>query len=141
MSIARDTELALLVDRLMRRIQFGLQKRAPDFNRKAIGPGGGIVLMTLKETGQISLNELTKRVARDKSQMTRTIRSLEDKGLVVKEPFAEDARVSLISLTPEGETVVAELMSAVVAVLNEILNPISAAEKGTLQALLQRAVA
>lgn len=135
-----DPELALLVDRLMRRIHFGLQERAPDFDRKAVGPGGGIVLMTLAEMGCTGLNELTKRVARDKSQMTRTIRSLENKGLVKRETSKDDARVNLVSLTSEGEAVVGELMHTVSEVVDEVMEPITASEKRTLKTLLSRVV-
>ncbi|WP_136442196.1 MarR family winged helix-turn-helix transcriptional regulator [Pacificoceanicola onchidii] len=135
-----DINLALLIDRLMRSIQFGLQARAPDFDREAVGPGGGIVLMTLADTGQISLHDLTKRVARDKSQMTRMIRSLETKGLVTREPSAEDGRVSLVALTPKGEQIVGELMQTVAEVINDILEPISETERATLRDLLARVV-
>lgn len=137
----QDTELALLVDRFMRQIHFGLQQRAADFDRKAVGPGGGVVLMTLAEMGRTGLNDLTKRVARDKSQMTRTIFSLEKKGLVQRQPSPDDGRVTLVSLTPEGEKVVKELMAAVADVVGTILAPISEHEKETLKALLARTLA
>ncbi len=135
-----DTELALLIDRFMRSIHFGLQERAPEFDRKAVGPGGGVVLMTLADAGRISLNELTKRVARDKSQMTRVIRSLEAKGLVRREAAPDDARVSIVSLTPEGIEIVGELMQTVAQVIDEILEPISQSERQTLKDLLSRIV-
>lgn len=134
----QETDLALLVDRFMRNIHFGLQNRASDFDKKAVGPGGGIVLMTLSDTGPISLNELTRRVARDKSQMTRTIRSLETKGLVGRETSPDDARVSVVSLTDDGQAVVTDLMQAVSEVINDILEPISNDEKRTLKTLLAR---
>lgn len=133
-----DPELALLIDRLMRRIHFGLQERASEFDRKAVGPGGGIVLMTLAEMGPTGLNELTKRVARDKSQMTRTISSLEKKDLVLRELSPNDGRVSIVSLTPEGEKVVQELMAAVAGVIDDILEPVSKEETETLKKLLMR---
>ena len=136
----QDTALALLVDRFMRHIHFGLQSRAPSFDRKAVGPGGGIVLMTLADTGRISLNELTRRVARDKSQMTRTIRALETKGLVLREPSAEDGRVTMVSLTPEGSQVVGELMQAVSQVIGDVLDPLTPDEITTLKGLLARAL-
>lgn len=133
-------DLALVIDRLMRKIHSGLQERAPGFDREAVGPGGGIVLMTLADAGRISLNELTKRVARDKSQMTRMIRSLENKGLVRREVSADDGRVSLISLTPKGSEIVGELMQTVAEVIGEILEPISESERKTLQSLLTKVV-
>ncbi|MEM9734922.1 MAG: MarR family transcriptional regulator [Pseudomonadota bacterium] len=135
-----DTDLALLIDRFMRCIHFGLQERAPGFDRKAFGPSGGMVILTLADTGRISLNELTRRVARDKSQMTRMIGSLETKGLIRREASSDDGRVSLVLLTPEGETVANELMQIVAEVIGNILEPISQSEKQTLKELLSRVV-
>lgn len=136
----QDTDLALLIDRFMRRIHFGLQAKAHEFDRSKVGPGGGIVLLTLAEMGRPELHALTHRVARDKSQMTRTIRSLETKGLVVRETSDRDARVSLVSLTSAGEQVVRDLQDAVAETIGSILEPISKSEEQTLKALLQRAL-
>ena len=138
MSQIEDTELALLVDGLMRRIHFGLQTRAPGFDRRAVGPMGGVVLLTLSDMGRTGLAELTRRVARDKSQMTRAVRSLETKELVKREASPEDGRVTDVYLTEDGEQVVRELIAAVTEVVSETLEPISAAEKQTLKSLLQR---
>lgn len=137
----QNIELALLVDRFMRKIHFGLQSKAHDFDRERVGPGGGIVLLTLADMGCPGLNELTRRVARDKSQMTRTIRSLETKGLVARRASPDDARVSLVHLTREGEAVVDELRQAVAETIGEILAPISRQEEKVLQDLLERALA
>lgn len=136
----QNTDLALLVDRFMRKIHSGLQERAPGFDKEAVGPGGGIVLMTLADSGRVSLNELTKRVARDKSQMTRMVRSLEAKGLVKREVAPDDGRVSLIFLTPKGSEIVGKLMQTVAEVIDEILEPISQSERKTLQSLLAQVV-
>lgn len=133
-----DTDLALLVDRFMRSIQFGLQKTAAEFDTARVGPGGGIILMTLADTGEVPLSALTTLVARDKSQMTRAIRNLEGKGLVARTPSPEDGRVSLVRLTLKGEGVVAELREGVAKVIDGLLDPISAAERATLKALLAR---
>lgn len=135
-----DAELALLIDRFMRAIHFGLQQRAPQFDREAVGPGGGIVLMTLAEAGRISMNELTTRVARDKSQMTRLIRSLENKGLVARDPCPEDGRVSLVSLTEKGSEIVEELMNTVAEVIGGILEPITTEERQRLKELITKCV-
>lgn len=136
----QDTDLALLIDRFMRRIHFGLQAKAQDFDTEKVGPGGGIVLLTLAEMGCPGVHELTRRVARDKSQMTRTIRSLERKGLVGRRPSATDARVTLVYLTEDGEKVVRALQEAVADTIADILAPVSEAEERTLRALLERAL-
>lgn len=133
-------DLALLLDRFMRSIHFGLQKRAPAFDRENVGPGGGIILMTLADAGQISLNDLTRRVARDKSQMTRMIRSLESKGLVERKASAQDGRVSFVDLTSKGAEVTNNLRDTVADVIDELLAPISDAEKRELRTLLSKIV-
>ncbi|MEM8976020.1 MAG: MarR family transcriptional regulator [Pseudomonadota bacterium] len=136
----QDAELALLIDRFMRRIHFGLQSKSHSFDTEKVGPGGGIILLTLSDMGCPSLHELTKQVARDKSQMTRTIRSLEMKGLVERQVSPNDARVTLVSLTTAGERVVDELKSVVAETIGEILTPISKAEERVLRDLLERAL-
>ena len=136
----QDTELALLIDRFMRRIHFGLQSKASSFDTEKVGPGGGIVLLTLAELGRPGLHELTKRVARDKSQMTRTIRSLESKGLVERQLSPDDARVTLVFLTADGERVVDTLKHVVAETISEILTPISKSEEQVLRDLLERAL-
>jgi len=104
----QDTELALLTDRFMRRIHSGLQAKADSFDTEKVGSGGGI-LLNLADMGSPSMHDLTHQVARDKSQMTRTIRLLEGKGLVARKTAPSDARVTLVSFTPKGEAVVREL--------------------------------
>ena len=135
-----NSELALLIDRFMRRIHFGLQSKAPAFDKERVGPGGGIVLLTLSDMGCPSLHDLTKQVARDKSQMTRTIRSLETNGLVERNPSPDDARVTFVSLTQTGEQVVEALKKVVSETINEILSPISKSEEQILRDLLERAL-
>ena len=135
-----DTDLALMFDRFMRSIHFGLQQKAGDFDRKSVGPGGGMLLMTLADAGQVSQNELSRRMVRDKSQMTRMIQGLEGKGLVRRENSTSDGRVVMVSLTAEGEQVVEELLEAVADVIGDLLAPISANETQLLKQLLSRIV-
>ena len=136
----QTTELALLLDRFMRKIHFGLQSKAASFDTEKVGPGGGIILLTLADMGCTSLHELTRRVSRDKSQMTRSIRSLEAKGLVKRETSPEDARVSLVSLTKDGERVVGELQDAVADTIGDLLAPLPDAEAARLKRLLAQVV-
>ena len=133
-----DIELALLVDRLMRRIHTGLQSKAAEFDRERVGPNDGIILLTLAEIGQAEMNTLTKRLNRDKSQMTRSIRVLEDKGLVARQRSAEDGRVTLLDLTPKGKAVVETFGGAIAGTLSEVLGPLSEEEQLQLKAVLKR---
>jgi len=137
----QNTELALLIDRLMRRIHSGVHAKAHVFDTERVGPGGGFVLLTIADMGCPELHELTKRVARDKSQMTRTIRTLETKGLVARKTASHDARVTLVSLTDSGQETVRAIQQAVAETIGEILAPISKSEEDVLKSLLHRALA
>lgn len=133
-----DTDLALSVDRFMRRIHSALQARAAEFDTENVGPAGGMLLLTLAEMGQPEIRELTARFARDKSQMTRVIGMLETKGLVARRPSQRDQRASVVSLTPKGHAVVADLSRALAETIGALVAPLSAEEQETLKALMAR---
>ena len=135
-----DTELAILVDRFMRQIHMSLQAKASGFDTENVGPGGGMVLLTLADMGPSEMHELTRRVARDKSQMTRLMKSLETKGLLERTTSKADARVSIVSLTPFGNEVVDTLRRAVAEAIGQVLSPITEQEKEQLKDLMRKAL-
>lgn len=136
-----DTDLALLIDRFMRRIYVGLHAKAPEFDTERIGPGGAMVLLTIDDLGGAGMHELARRIARDKSQMTRVIRSLETKGVVERRPSPCDARVTMIALTKKGAAVVETLKAVLTDVIDEIIEPLTVHEKTALKNLMRRAIA
>lgn len=135
-----NLQLATTIDRLMRRLHVRIQAKASDFDKENLGPTGSMVLLTLDEIGTAPLHKLTERMQRDKSQMTRMVRQLEQKGLVTRHPSSEDARVTLLALTPSGAEVVLQIQQAVAESLEEVLSPLNQEELATLQAILQRAL-
>ncbi|WP_412562954.1 MarR family winged helix-turn-helix transcriptional regulator [Thalassobius sp. MITS945101] len=108
-----NLQLATTIDRLMRRLHVRIQAKASDFDKENLGPTGSMVLLTLDEIGTAPLHKLTERMQRDKSQMTRMVRQLEQKGLVTRQPSSEDARVTLLALTPSGCEVVLQVQQEV----------------------------
>ncbi len=133
-----DIEIARLVDRFMRRIHASLNAKADAFDTHQVGPGGGILLLTLAEIEPAPIQDLVRRMSRDKSQMTRAIKSLEGKGLIERRDLPEDARVCLLALTPKGKETVGMLQQAVAGVLADILSPLSSGEQEALKDLLRR---
>jgi DNA-binding MarR family transcriptional regulator len=133
-----DIRIAHLVDRFYRRVYAGLNARAPEFDRHNVGPMGGTVLLTLAELEPARIQQIVTAMARDKSQMTRIVKSLEHKGLVERGGLVEDARVSMLSLTDEGKVTVQELQIAISGVLDTILSPLSSKERDQLSALLAK---
>lgn len=135
-----DTRLALLIDRLMRRIHASLHEKAPSFDTERVGPGGAMVLFTLADLGPAQMHELAERLARDKSQMTRAVRALEQKGIVTRTQSADDGRACVVSLTDKGEETVDRLSQALADTIDDVLSPISPAQKQELEDLLRKAV-
>ena len=131
-------EIAYLVDRLMRRISARLHDRARAVDTERVGPFGGMLLLTLADIEPAPISELVAQMGRDKSQMTRAIKSLEDKGLIARHASAEDARVSLLELTPKGQSLVSDLKGVLAIVIDEILSPVSSKERQSLIEALRK---
>ncbi|MEO1038903.1 MAG: MarR family transcriptional regulator [Pseudomonadota bacterium] len=131
-------ELAYEIDRLMRRIAAGTHAKAPEFDPERVGPLGGMVLLAIADAGTISIQALATQMSRDKAQMTRLIQSLEAKSLLHREISDEDARINLLELTPKGEALVVAIKHAVSEVLDEILTPLTRADRESLFEMLQR---
>ena len=135
-----DIEIALLIDRLMRRIHVTLQARASEFDTEDVGPNGGILLLTLAEMTNASMHDLSQALARDKSQMSRLIQSLEGKDLVSRTPSPDDGRVTRVALTDKGSRVVEDLRAALAQAIGDIMTGITPEEKSSFRALLHRIV-
>lgn len=130
--------LAQTVDRFVRRIHVELQHRAPQVDTDRVGPWGGMILFTIAEAQPVSIQAVTQRTGRDKSQMTRKLKELEAKRLVVRAGSEQDRRVTLLSLTAKGERLVDALQSVLGGVIEEILQPLSRDEQGALLEMLER---
>ena len=135
-----DIALAILVDRFVRRMHLSLQATASDIDPENVGPGGGMIQLMLADLEPIGIAELTKEMSRDKSQMTRMVRSMEQKKLIERVESTDDARVSLVSLTPRGQKVVEGLRVGVANTLNTVLSPINDADRTELKDILTRAL-
>ena len=131
-----DTDIAFLVDRFMRKIQSRLQAKSEEFDTERVGPGGGMILMTMAETGPVPIQEIVRRMARDKSQMTRALKSLESKGLIARSACDGDARVCLVRLSDKGEQTVARLQAVLSEVIGDIVAPLGEEDRVRLKALL-----
>ncbi|MDJ0919178.1 MAG: MarR family transcriptional regulator [Woeseiaceae bacterium] len=130
--------MAIHVDRFMRRIHGGLHAQASEFDTENVGPGGGMILMTLADVEPAPVQLIARLMARDKSQMTRAIKVLERKGLISRSDEASDARVSLLHLTAKGRRTVDRIQQALTSVIGQILSPLTADEQRTLGEFLAR---
>jgi DNA-binding MarR family transcriptional regulator len=68
------------------------------------------VIASVGSFGPFSIMELAKHANLDKSQASRAAEALIQRGLVERAPSAEDGRVVVISLTPEGRALYRKVM-------------------------------
>jgi DNA-binding MarR family transcriptional regulator len=78
--------------------------------------------------GQVSPSELAARTTIDRSQCSRTLRSLWAKKLIYRQAVPQDGRRALIGLTPAGEALYQEVFPRVVQVHQAILGALEPAE-------------
>ena len=67
------------------------------------------VLVHLSHSGGASVRDIETSVVMEKSKVSRAASRLEGRGLVAKRPHPEDKRLVHLSLTPEGQALVAEI--------------------------------
>lgn len=95
-------------------------------------------MVKLNEYTELSQNLLGRLVGMDKATMQGVVRRLKDRGLVDSRPDPGDARRTLLSLTLDGQKLVAKLMMNGPAVSRETLKPLTPAEQRQLLELLSK---
>ena len=98
------------------------------------------VLIALDEDGPASQAELGRRLWIDRSDMVAVLNDLERDGLVARVRDENDRRRNLVQLTPAGRRAIKRLDAQAEQAQAELLEPLSAAERRTLQRLLTRVV-
>lgn len=68
--------------------------------------------MILRENGAISVSEIATHAALRMSTITKAVYKMQDNGLVTVKPSEEDARVSIVSITPQGHKAITTVISA-----------------------------
>jgi DNA-binding MarR family transcriptional regulator len=98
------------------------------------------VLAALDEYGSASQAALSRRCAIDRSDMVATINELTERGFVERAPDPTDRRRNVITLTREGRSHLHKLDHLLADAQDELLAPLSPAERTQLVALLTRIV-
>ncbi|POX36928.1 MarR family transcriptional regulator [Streptomyces sp. Ru73] len=96
------------------------------------------VLAALADFGPDAQRPLAERLGIHVSDMARILDELSRTGHVVRERDPADRRRVLVTLTPQGRALLAGLMDEATAVQDEMLAPLTARERATLQRLLLR---
>lgn len=96
------------------------------------------LLATLDEHGPASQATLGRRSGIHLSDMVAAINELADRGLVERAPDPADRRRNIVSLTAAGEQQLRRLEMRLAASQEELLAPLSAADRETFIGLLSR---
>ena len=94
-------------------------------------PRGHCVLSTAR-TGEFTQKELADMVGLDKTTMVVTVDALEAAGLAERVPSPHDRRARVISVTPAGESVVAEGEKVVQRIQDQVLLTLPVEEREAL---------
>jgi DNA-binding MarR family transcriptional regulator len=100
---ALEAEFGELINRFRRVISENASRVSP-----GMLPGAYKVFTTIVRRESITLSALAESLMADKGQISRTVRELEQLGLIRRTPDPDDGRSSLLSPTAEGLTRLAE---------------------------------
>ena len=99
------------------------------------------VLKLLEEIGELSLSELSRRLAAQNSSVTGIVDRMVQAGLVLREQSAEDRRVWRIRMTPKGAEIAARTQVLPWDLLREALGSLDRREKEQLTQILEKVAA
>lgn len=128
---------SLLIAQLAR----GMRRRM----ERAVAPTGLrarelLALQHLQERGPSAQQTLVELVGVDATNLVAILNRLDDAGLIDRRRDRTDRRRAIIALSQEGEQLLVALDRALRDVDDEILSPLTDAERQTLHDLLSRAV-
>ena len=101
-------------------------------------PSHGTILMTLFGGKKLSMQELSTRIGKAPQTVTTLVRKLVQHGYVVMEKSSEDKRVTVVSLTAEGEALRPLLLKAKKKLYEAQYEGFTESEILTLRRLLQK---
>jgi len=96
------------------------------------------MLAALEELGPLSQAELGRRCGLDRSDVAAAVADLEGRRLVDRAPDPADRRRNIVQLTATGRRHLADLDAALGAAQDDLLAPLSPAERRQLTELLSR---
>ena len=99
------------------------------------------VLAALHDAGPASQAELSRRTGIYRSDMVAVLNELEERGLLRRTPDPTDRRRNVISMTPQGDRQLTRLDTLVTSLQDDLLAPLSTADREHLVDLLSQLIA
>lgn len=97
-----------------------------------------VVLSAVRDLAPVAQADLGRGVGLDPKDLVGVLNDLQSADLVVREPDAKDRRKNAVSLTTEGARLLKRCEKAARAANEELLAPLSAAERDQFMGLLIR---
>ena len=138
---AQDFAAMSVVARLFRLNAFAARNVNRTFRQHHLHQGEFDVLATLYRTGAphaMNPQKLVEALLLTSGAMTNRLDRLEQAGLIVRNPNPDDRRGVIVSLTTEGLRVIKVLLKDYLNDLNELLEPLTAAERRHVAGLLNK---
>jgi DNA-binding MarR family transcriptional regulator len=116
----------------------GTRQLEAALDRHGLLLGHHAILATLGDFGAVSQRDIAQRLRVDKSHLSARIDQLESAGLVTRTPDPQDRRRHRVVLSKAGHTLLDQLRTAARASQQPLLEPLTPAERRTLETLLRR---
>jgi DNA-binding MarR family transcriptional regulator len=114
-----------------------LKNRMQDDAERGLGPLHLRALCLCQRNPGGSQQQLVQSMLRDKGQIARLIRELEERGLLVRTPDERDRRVWCLTVTPEGEEKCDWFSALEARVAQDLLGALSKSDSVLLDEVLQ----
>lgn len=106
--------------RLMRAREAVMARIRPVLRAHGVTEQQWRVLCTVRDLGESEITALAGQVFLLPPSLSRIVRDLEARGLIVRRPSAQDQRRALVSVTPQGEALIHAVEPALQAVRLEM---------------------
>jgi DNA-binding MarR family transcriptional regulator len=105
-----------------------------------VSRAGYAVLRCVEAAGELTLGDIAAECAMDPAAVSRQVRVLEVDGMLRRATHEDDARVTVVTLTPTGRKVYRRIVEFRTSYMTEVLAGWSAADRDTLARLVNRLV-
>jgi DNA-binding MarR family transcriptional regulator len=124
---------------LLKRLGFVSKDRSlAAYDAMGLHPYHHAVLAVLDEGAPDTQASIADTLGYDRGQLVGLLDELEEKGLLERRRDPDDRRRHIVSLTPAGKRTLAKLRATAGRLEDELLAPLSAAEREQLHALLRK---
>ncbi len=96
------------------------------------------VLEALYNKGDLTVGEIMERILTTSGNITVVVKNLERDGLVRRYPNEYDRRINMVSITPQGEAIIEDIMPEHIENINNIFNILTKEEKIQLKNILKK---